>query len=193
MVVGSWVDVPVEAAERVALLPVAAGMDKEEEFRAEETPLGTAESEDTERVRTRGESVTTVPGTGVVLVEDSCEELKVEVTEVLLTTGDTVGEGDAGDVNDDEDVNVAGSACAIGTAETYPTQQFSPSSTTTTHNSHVLVVKGRVLRRRRRCRQSWSRGVGPELSSVLSLEREAILPTTLVVGPAVRASVERRR
>jgi len=131
VVVGSWVDVPVEAAERVALLSLAvAGMDKEEEFRAEE-PLGTAESEDTERVRTRGESVTTVPGTGVVLVEESCEELIVEVTEVLLTTGDTVGEGDAGDVNDDEDVNVAGSACAIGTAETWPTQ-FSPSSTTTT-------------------------------------------------------------
>jgi hypothetical protein len=173
-VVGSWVDVPVEAAERVALLPVAAGMDKEEEFRAEETPLGTAESEDTERVRTRGESVTTVPGTGVVLVEDSCEELKVEVTEVLLTTGDNVGEGDAREVNDDEDVNVAGSACAIGTAETWPTQ-FSPSSTTTTQNSHVLVVKGRVLRRRRRCRQSCRRGVGPEQASVLSLEREAII------------------
>lgn len=114
------------------------GRSEKEELRAEE-PLGAAESEDSERVRTRGESVTTVPGTGVVAAEaeEEEEEVPVEVLETLVAEAVGLGEGVwVGLVDDnDEEVSRRGgmSAWATGAAETYSPHKPSPKSSSSSH------------------------------------------------------------
>jgi hypothetical protein len=109
VLVVSIILVPLARGEIVALA-APPGEDKEE-LRAEEPLAAAAESEDTERVRTRGESVTTVPGTGVVVGGSSEEEEReTDVEDEVLLTVCKGGLGEGGDI-DETEVRVAGSAC----------------------------------------------------------------------------------
>jgi hypothetical protein len=100
----------------VVLVRIVAVPIEVDPFRDADDPLGNAESDERDLVLTRGESVTTVPGTDVVLLDelDECVDVsEVDVGRVLLR----VGLGDAVVVVDneeveDEDMTVKGSSTA---------------------------------------------------------------------------------
>jgi len=85
-------------------------------FRDAEDPLGNAESDERDLVLTRGESVTTVPGTEVVLLDEIDERVEVSDVDVRLILP-RVGLGDAvvavnNEEVEDEDMTVKGSSTA---------------------------------------------------------------------------------
>ena len=102
----------------MGVVPVAEAID--EPFREKDSPDAEAESEIEEResrVRTRGESVTTVPGIDFVVLEDPVEVPDEVVLRTILVVG--LGEGVGLPVTI-VSTRATGSACATGTPSTFP-------------------------------------------------------------------------